>query len=58
MRYSLDSSKIRDELGWKPRQTFESGIEETVRWYTKNEAWWKPLLDDKVLHPTPWKLVW
>ncbi len=58
LRYSLDSSKIRDELGWKPVQTFESGLEETVHWYTKNEEWWKPLLDDKVLHPTPWKLVW
>jgi dTDP-glucose 4,6-dehydratase len=58
LRYSLDSSKIRDELGWRPIQTFESGLEETVRWYTKNEKWWMPLLDDKVLHPTPWKLVW
>lgn len=58
LRYSLDSSKIRDELGWRPMHTFESGIEETVRWYIKNEEWWKPLLDDKVLHPTPWKLVW
>ncbi|MDM7912674.1 MAG: dTDP-glucose 4,6-dehydratase [Methanotrichaceae archaeon] len=58
LRYSLDSSKIRDELGWRPRLTFESGLEETVRWYMKNEDWWKPLLDDKVLHPTPWKLVW
>lgn len=58
LRYSLDSSKIRDELGWRPRQSFESGIGETVRWYRENEVWWKPLLDDKVLHPTPWKLVW
>ncbi len=58
LRYSLDSSKIKDELGWRPMHTFESGIEETVRWYIKNEEWWKPLLDDKVLHPTPWKLVW
>jgi dTDP-glucose 4,6-dehydratase len=58
MRYSLDSSKIRKELGWKPRLSFDKGIEKTVNWYLENEDWWKPLLDDKVLHPTPWKLKW
>jgi len=58
VRYSLDSSKIRDELGWKPIQTFEKGLEATVRWYLENEAWWRPLVNDSVLHPTPWKLKW
>ena len=54
-RYSLDSSKIRSELGWKPRYTFSSALKETVRWYVENEHWWKPLASEKVLHPTPWK---
>ncbi len=58
VRYSLDSTKIREELGWKPKHSFKDGIKETVEWYLKNEWWWKPLVDEKVLHPTPWKLRW
>lgn len=38
-RYAMDASKIERELGWKPRETFESGIRKTVRWYLENEAW-------------------
>jgi dTDP-glucose 4,6-dehydratase len=38
-RYAIDSAKIRDELGWRPRESFESGLEETVRWYLANRAW-------------------
>jgi len=56
LRYSLDSSKIRKELGWKPRHTFESALEETVEWYVKNESWWKPIATEETLHPTPWKM--
>ena len=56
VRYSLDSSKIRSELGWKPRHTFSSALEETVNWYAQNESWWRPLGTEKVLHPTPWKV--
>lgn len=55
LRYSLDSTKIRAELGWKPRRTFQSALRETVDWYVKNEQWWKPLATDEVLSPTPWK---
>jgi len=58
VRYSLDSSKIREELGWKPKQSFEKGLEETVSWYLKNENWWRPLVNDNVLHSSPWKLKW
>ncbi|MEI6103235.1 MAG: dTDP-glucose 4,6-dehydratase [Methanothrix sp.] len=58
LRYSLDSSKLRGELGWHPRQSFADGIEKTVQWYMQNEAWWRHLMDEKVLHPTPWKLKW
>lgn len=57
-RYSLDSSRIRDQLGWKPENTFEGALDETIRWYTENQSWWKPLLNEKVLSMTPWKEIW
>jgi len=57
-RYSLDSAKLRRELGWTPLHSFEKGIKETVRWYAKNEGWWKALADEKTLSATPWKLAW
>lgn len=43
-RYAIDASRISDELGWEPRETFESGLEKTVAWYLENEAWWRPLV--------------
>jgi len=58
LRYSLDSTKIKEKLGWKPKHSFKEGIRETVKWYLENEWWWKPLVNEKVLHPTPWKLEW
>lgn len=58
IRYSLDSSKIREELGWRPKHSFKEGIRKTVEWYLENEWWWRPLADERVLHPTPWKLKW
>ena len=58
IRYSLDSSKIRRELGWKPIYKFDDALEYTVKWYLKNKWWWRPLVNEKVLHPTPWKLRW
>ena len=57
IRYSLVSSKIR-MLGWRPKHGFDDGLKETVEWYLKNEWWWKPLADEKVLHLKPWKLKW
>jgi dTDP-glucose 4,6-dehydratase len=57
-RYSLDDRKIRQELGWKPRKEFERALRETVRWYLKNEKWWRPIADEKTLSPIPWKLEW
>ena len=38
-RYAIDASKIRGELGWKPAQDFDSGIEQTVAWYLDNSLW-------------------
>jgi len=57
-RYSLDSSRLRREMGWIPRHSFEQGIVDTVRWYTDNEGWWRALADEKTLSATPWKLAW
>lgn len=44
-RYAIDASKIGMELGWKPLETFESGLRKTVRWYLDNSAWCKNVLD-------------
>jgi dTDP-glucose 4,6-dehydratase len=38
-RYAIDASKIRSELGWQPRETFESGLARTVRWYLEHGEW-------------------
>ena len=39
LRYALDSSKIRQKLGWKPKETFKSGLRKTVKWYLNNTEW-------------------
>ena len=43
LRYSVDWTKIKSELGYEPKVKFEDGLNETIDWYRKNEAWWKPL---------------
>ncbi len=43
LRYAIDATKIETELGWQARETFETGLEKTVRWYLENEDWWRPL---------------
>ena len=45
VRYAIDASKIERELGWRPQETFESGLRKTVEWYLSNEAWWREVLD-------------
>lgn len=43
LRYAIDSTKLRTELGWQPAfQDFEAGLADTVQWYRDNEAWWRP----------------
>ncbi len=42
-RYAIDPTKIETELGWRSEETFDTGIEKTVRWYLANEDWWRPL---------------
>jgi len=54
-RYSMDSSKLRSKLGWKPRFTFARALETTINWYRENEKWWKPLATEEILSPAPWK---
>ncbi|PLL14492.1 dTDP-glucose 4,6-dehydratase [Tabrizicola sp. TH137] len=44
LRYAIDPSRMREELGWRPSVTLEEGLRRTVRWYLENEAWWRPLL--------------
>lgn len=56
IRYSLDSSKIRLDFGWKPEHSFQFELKKTVDWYLENKWWWEPLIKKETLHPTPWKL--
>lgn len=44
-RYAIDASKIADELGWQPEETFKTGLHKTVEWYLNNEQWWKRVLN-------------
>ncbi|PXA03691.1 dTDP-glucose 4,6-dehydratase [Coraliomargarita sinensis] len=44
MRYAIDARKIRDELGWEPKEDFESGFRKTVQWYLQNSEWWENIL--------------
>ena len=46
-RYAIDASKIAKELGWRPRETFETGLKRTVEWYLGNEDWWRSILDGR-----------
>lgn len=44
VRYAIDAAKIERELGWRPAETFESGLRKTVQWYLDNESWWQDVL--------------
>lgn len=44
MRYAIDASRIREELGWTPAETFDSGIRKTVEWYLDNQDWWETIV--------------
>jgi len=44
-RYLIDPAKVEGELGWKPEVEFESGLEQTVRWYVDNQGWWQAIFE-------------
>lgn len=44
-RYAIDATKTNNELGYKPRESFETGIAKTINWYLNNEAWWRAVMD-------------
>ncbi len=46
-RYAIDPSRIERELGWRAQHTFEDGLEQTIRWYLDNRAWWEPLVSNR-----------
>lgn len=43
-RYAIDATKLRTELGWKPKYTFETGIKQTIDWYLNNQEWWQKII--------------
>jgi dTDP-glucose 4,6-dehydratase len=53
-RYLLDSSRIRDELGWRPEVDFTEGLSETVGWYEANRSWWEPLRERAPVVEAAW----
>ena len=46
-RYAIDASKIKNELGWKPKYTFNKGIKDTIMWYINNKIWWNNIINKK-----------
>jgi len=47
LRYAIDAARAREELGWRPLETLESGLEKTVAWFLANEAWWRPIREGR-----------
>ena len=47
LRYAIDATQICDQLGWRPHESFASGLRKTVEWYLNNSWWWKPIRDEK-----------
>ena len=57
-RYSIDCSKIENQIEWKHQYKFDDALKQTVDWYMQNQSWWEPLIDERTLHPQPWTLTW
>jgi len=53
-RYLLDSSKLREELGWSPEHDFDAGLASTVEWYREHRDWWEPLKQRAPVEETAW----
>lgn len=50
MRYAIDPTKIKNELGWYPETTFDEGIKRTVEWYLQNEEWWQNIVSGEYMN--------
>ncbi len=57
-RYSINCSKIENEINWKPKYKFDSALKETIQWYLNNQSWWESLVNENTLHPQPWTISW
>jgi len=55
-KYSLDSTKIKESLNWKPSHSFEDALSDTINWYLNNPSWWEPLSNDVTLHSKQWTI--
>jgi dTDP-glucose 4,6-dehydratase len=44
MRYAIDPTKIKNELGWEPTTSFDIGIKKTIQWYLDNKEWWQNII--------------
>ena len=42
-RYAIDAEKIKTNLGWEPKESFDSGLRKTIHWYLNNKTWWKSI---------------
>lgn len=47
LRYAIDPSKLMDRLGWRPEESFDTGIRKTVQWYLENDWWWRPIREKR-----------
>jgi dTDP-glucose 4,6-dehydratase len=47
LRYAIDATKLKNELGWQPQENFDTGLRKTVEWYLNNAWWWQPIRDRK-----------
>ncbi len=47
LRYAIDPSKLMNDLGWQPQESFDTGIRKTVQWYLDNDWWWRPIREKK-----------
>ncbi len=57
-QYPLNSCKIHNEIGWKPKFNFDDTLHETVLWYKNNPNWWNSIINDTILHPQQWTQNW
>ena len=50
LRYAIDPTKLENELGWKPKYNFDTGIQQTIKWYLDNKSWWQNILSGDYKH--------